>query len=152
MRKKFLNKATGEFTINDGFIVSKQTTLNDLEHHFGKEKLIQSAYIPNCYYTTSLFEIDNLFFKFYFTIENDVVKKIEFEIATEQKERIPWSNNRDFETSWIAWQMNDDTKFNWDDNPENEQYNIACTWGSVGVFFDFKQGTYQSYLSYKSVQ
>ncbi len=152
MHKKLINKANGEFTINNGFIVSNQTTQNALEQHFGKEKLIQSAYISNCYYTTSLFEMDNLFFKFYFTIENDTVKEINFEIETEHKERIPWANNRDFETFWIAWQMNDDTKFNWDNNLDNEQYSIVCIWGSVGIFFDFKQGTYQSYLSYKCVQ
>ncbi len=90
-----------------------------------------------------------LFFKFSFYFENETLKKIGFEIETEPTPRIAWGNNRDFETDWIASQMNDVTKIDWE-NPTCDQYWLVYHWGGVGIFFDFKNGTYDSFLSYKS--
>lgn len=150
MHMQLINKANGEFTINNNFIVSNKTTLNELVLHFGKDQLLESKYLPNCYYTTSQFEIDNLFFKFIFYLENEIVKKIGFEIETDAMPRKAWANNRDVETNWIARQMNDNTKFDWDTNPECKHYLLNCNWGTVGIVFDFKNGTYESFLNYKS--
>ncbi len=150
MALQLINKETGEFTINADFSVSNKTTLNDLLRYFEKDELIQSKYISNCYYTTSQFEIDNLFFKFIFYFENEIVKKIGFEIETEPIPRKEWANNCNLETDWIAKQMNDTIKFDWDNNPECKQYILNYNWGSIGIFFDFKNGTYESFLNYKS--
>lgn len=149
MFKQLINKVNGEFKINNDFIVSTKTTLRDLLFHFGKDQLIQSKYLSNCYLTLSQFEIDKLFFKFSFYFENETLKKIGFEIETEPTPRIAWGNNRDFETDWIASQMNDVTKIDWE-NPTCDQYWLVYHWGGVGIFFDFKNGTYDSFLSYKS--
>ena len=62
MFKQLINSSNGAFTINNDFIVSNKTILNDLQLHFGKNQLVQSKYISNCYYTSSQFEISNLFF------------------------------------------------------------------------------------------
>ncbi len=152
MFKQLINNATGEFTINNGFVVSNITRLSDLLIHFGEEELIQSKYISNCYYTNSQFAIDSLFFKFNFSIKNECVIKIGFEIETEPIPRNEWRSNCDLETAWIAKQMNDTTKFNWDNNPEFKQYILNYNWGSIGIFFDFKNGTYESFLTYKSIK
>jgi len=149
MFKQLINNVNGEFKINNDFIVSTKTTLSDLLFHFGKDQLIQSKYVLNCYLTLSQFEIDKLFFKFSFYFENETVKKIGFEIETEPTHRIAWGNNRDFETDWIASQMNDVTKIDWE-NPACGQYWLTHHWGGVGIFFDFKNGTYDSFLSYKA--
>jgi hypothetical protein len=150
MSKQIINKENGEFTINDSFIVSKKTRLSDLQLHFRNDQLIQSEYIPNCYYSSAQIEIDKLFFKFSFIIENETVQKIIFEIETEPINRIAWANNRDVETAWIKAQMNDESNFNWDSNPECNQYILSYNWGITGVFHDFKNGTYQSFLTYKT--
>ena len=149
MFKQLINDTNGAFTINNDFIVSNKTILNDLQLHFGKDQLVQSKYIQNCYYTFSQFEIDHLFFKFIFYIENERVKKMGFEIETVAKSRNNWANNRDVETNWIASQLNDTDKFNWEINSESNQYISNYRWGEVGVFYDFKNGTYNSYLAYK---
>lgn len=150
MYKQLINTANGEFTINNYFIVSNKTTLNELLLHFGKDQLLESTFISNCYYTSSQIEIDNLFFKFIFYLENDLVKKIGFEIETENKIREPWGNNKVLETAWVANQMSDSNIFDWDNNPEQKQYGFIFDWGGVSVFFDFKNGTYESSLYYDS--
>jgi hypothetical protein len=150
MYKQLINKENGQFTVNNDFIVSNKTTLTDLFLYFGKDQLIQSKYMLNYYYTASQFENDNLFFKFSFTIENMIVKRIGFEIEIGSKPRSAWGNNRDVETAWIANQMNDTTSFDWDNNHDNKQYILSYNWGDVGVTFDFKNGMYESFLNYKS--
>lgn len=151
MYKQLINNLNGAFTINNNFIVSKATTLNELKLHFINNQFFQNKYSTNCYYPSSQFEIDNnLFFKFNFCFENDILKKIGFEIQTESIIRNEWGNNRDFETSWIAKQMNDAVGFDWENNPKCDQYMLQYNWGIVGVFFDFKNGTYESFLNYKS--
>lgn len=147
---QLINIINGEFTINNNFIVSNKTTLNELLVHFEKDQLLKSKYLPNCYYTTSPFEIDTLFFKFTFSLENQTIKKIGFEIETDNTPRKEWANNRDFETNWIAEQMNDNTKFDWDTNPECKHYLLNYNWGTIGIVLDFKNGTYESFLTYKS--
>ncbi len=149
MYKQLINTVNGEFKINNGFTLSSTTTLNELLFHFGKDQLLESNDLPNCYYTTSQFEIDNLFFRFIYFIENEVVEKIVFEIETENKIRESWGSNRDFETNWIANQMNDNTNFDWDNNPECKHYVLSYNWGIIGIVYDFKNGTYESFLNYK---
>ncbi len=146
---QLINTTNGEFTINNNFTVSNKTTLNELVIHFGKDQLLESKYLPNCYYTSSSFKIDTLFFKFIFSFDNQTIKKIAFEIETAAAPRKEWANNRDMETNWIAEQMNDNTKFGWDANPECEHYLLNYSWGTIGIVFDFKNGTYESFLKYK---
>jgi hypothetical protein len=152
MYKQLINTENGEFTINDGFIVSNQTTLNDLLLHFGKEKLIESKNMAKdyCgYYRTSQLEIDGLFFKFSFEFKDEILKIIYFEIETEPKERIEWTFNHVFETDWIKAQTNDKTEFNWNNiSPGNSSYFVGYNWGNVGVFFDPFGGYFTTSLSY----
>ena len=42
--KQLINKDTGELTLNNGFVVTKETKLNDLLKKFGKDKFRQSEY------------------------------------------------------------------------------------------------------------
>ena len=149
MFKQLINRSNGAFTINNDFIVSNKTILNDLQLHFEKDQLVQSTHVSNCYYTSSQFEINNLFFKFIFYFENERVKRIGFEIETVAKPRNNWANNLNIETNWIASQMNNTDSFSWENKSECNQYISDYIWGEVGVFYDFKNGTYNSYLAYK---
>ena len=115
--------------------------------HFGKEKFKKyKSKIEGCSYygCGSQFEIDGLFFKFSFTYRDEILTRIDFEIETEPIER-GWGHNRDFETAWIREQLNDTSEIN-----DPNRFDVACNWGSMAVFlYDFKNGTYNTYLSYK---
>lgn len=145
MNKKIINISNGAFSITDGFVLSRTTTLQDLIGFFGEENLNKSEYTSNCYLGSQL-EIDGLYFKFNFFFAADLLTKIYFEIEEEPIERIPWSNNRDFETNWIADQMGE--SFVWDMNIAGRHFHLSYDWGFAGVFYDFKNGTFQSVISY----
>jgi hypothetical protein len=151
MTDQLINIKTGEFTIALDFITSKNTTLNDLINHFGKDKLTESEYVEG-YYSLPKLKIESLYFRFGFSFRNELLKQIYFEIDETPEPRAPYASNQDLETNWIAQQTNDTRKFDWNNNPNCEQYGLQYNWGVVGVFFDFKNGTYESSLSYKSNQ
>ena len=145
MDNKIINKLNGEFSIAEDLTLSHKTTLQDLQNYFDKKTLKKSPYAGNCYYTDQI-KIDDLYFKFSFFFEKNVLSSIEFEIEEEPIERIPWSNNRDLETNWIADQMGE--SFVWDMKIAGRHFKLSYDWGFVGVFYDFKNGTFQSVLSY----
>jgi hypothetical protein len=149
MTNQLINIKTGEFTIAPDFIASRTTTLNDLMNHFGKDKLTESEYVKG-YYSLPKLKMENLYFRFTFHFKNELLKEICFEIDETSEPRAPYASNQDLETNWIARQTNDTAKFDWNNNPNQEQYGLQYDWGGVGVFFDFKNGTYQSSLNYKS--
>ncbi len=139
--QQLINVQTGEFTLDNNFTISPSTTLKDLREHFGEDRLKKSGYIA---------KIDDLYFLFYFSFENGLLKRINFEIEEGPEERNPWGNNRDFETNWIARQMGDNSGFVWDMNEAGRHYHLSYKWGSVGVYYDFKNGTFESTLVYKN--
>ena len=139
--QQLINVKTGEFTLNNGFVVSSATTLKDMRDHFGNDRFKTRGYE---------LEIGGLYFVFRFSFENGCLKRIDFEIEEESKVRNPWGNNRDFETNWIAQQMGDDSGFVWDMDQAGRHYHLPYTWGSVGVYYDFKNGTFESSLIYST--
>lgn len=148
MDKKIINKDTGELCFDNGFVVSKNTTLEELLRHFGKDKITKSEYNRNVYILQQQ-KLGKYYLKFYFYFGKQHLNKIEFEVETKPIERIPWSSNRDVETRWIARQLNDKSNFKWDMNKAGRHYHLQYDWGSIGVYYDFKNGTFSSVLVYK---
>ncbi len=148
MSNQHINKHTGEFTIDKGFVVSHKTSLDELLAHFGNDNLKESDYVRGCYRSHQV-KLDDLWFKFSFYVDQGILNKITFEIETEQKERAPWSSNEEVETNWIAQQMGDDSGYVWDTKIAGRQYYLPYAWGGIGVFYDFKNGTFNSSLNYK---
>lgn len=148
MDKKIINKDTGELCFDDGFVVSKNTTLEELLRHFGKDKITKSEYNRNVYILQQQ-KLGKYYLKFYFYFGKQHLNKIEFEVETKPIERIPWSSNRDVETRWIARQLDDKSNFKWDMNKAGRHYHLQYDWGSIGVYYDFKNGTFSSVLVYK---
>jgi len=147
MRIELINRNTGEFTLDNDFRISHTTTIDELMAHFGKDRLKESEYMKDRYISSQV-KLDGLYFVFSFCFEKEVLKKINFEIEEESKERNPWGNNRDFETNWIAQQMEDDSGYVWDTKIAGRQYYLTYPWGGIGVFYDFKNGTFNSSLNY----
>lgn len=144
---QLINSSTGEFTLDNDFVVSPATTLKDLQEHYGKQ-LKKSEFAKDYWYLPEQLKIGDLYFVFRFSFEHERLKRIGLEIEEEAKERNPWGNNRDFETSWIARQMGDDNGFNWDTSEAGKHYHLPYSWGSVGVYYDFKNGTFDTSLTY----
>ena len=145
--KQLINKDTGELTLNNGFVVTKETKLNDLLKKFGKDKFRQSEYADD-YYSLPQTKIDEYYVIFGFEFKDEKLKKISFQVETEPIKREAWTSQRDLETKWIAQQMNDKSNFIWNmkitGRSEEHQYN----WGCIGVYYDFKNGTFDSGLFY----
>jgi len=144
---EIIDTKKGDFSLSNDFVLSSESKLKDVINFFGEANFKQSPYIKNCYLSSQL-KIDELYFKFILYFENDVLKKIQFEIEQEAKARTPWGNNRDFETRWIANQLKDSTNFNWDTAQPGEHYHNSYSWGTIGIYFDFKNGTYTSSINY----
>ena len=142
-----INKETGEFIFNENFAVGKNTQLGDLIDYFGKKNFLKSKFDPNCYLLSQQ-ESEGFYLKFFFYFKDDNIEKIEFEVETEPIKRIAWSSNRDVETKWIADQMGDTSNFVWDLNKAGRHYHLEYKWGSIGVYYDFKNGTFTSVLVY----
>lgn len=149
MMNQLINKNTGAFTIDDNFIITHQTSLEEMTNYFGESGLTKSKYVKDCY-TSIQVNIEELYFKFRFTFNQEVLKSIAFEIETEPIERIAWSSNEAVETNWIAKQMGDKSGYVWDLTIAGQQYCLCYSWGEIGVFYDFKNGTFESLLKYKS--
>ena len=110
--KQLINKDTGELTLNNGFVVTKETKLNDLLKKFGKDKFRQSEYADD-YYSLPQTKIDEYYVIFGFEFKDEKLKKISFQVETEPIKREAWTSQRDLETKWIAQQMNDKSNFIW---------------------------------------
>lgn len=147
MHKQLINAHTGEFTIENGFCVSASTTRQELRAYFGETRLTESASVKDCYISEQIAH-DKLYFTFFFYISDDKIKKIGFEIEDRPGPREPWTNNRDGETRWIATQMGDKSGFTWDMSRAGRHYHISYRWGSIGVYYDFRNGTFDSMLCY----
>lgn len=142
-----INRDNGEFELDKGFKISNTTTVDELLIYFGESNLKESLYVKGCYISPQI-KLERLYFVFSFYVENDTVSKIGFEIETEARPRAPWSNNRDFETNWIAQQIGDTDGFSWDMNQAGRHYHLPFKWGSIGVYYDFKNGTFNSAINY----
>lgn len=147
MHKQLINPDTGEFIIENDFCVSGSTTRKDLLAYFGEDRLTESASVKDCYISGQVAH-GKLYFTFFFYIRDERIEKIGFEIEDRPGPREPWTNNRDAETRWIATQMGDKSGFTWDMSQAGRHYHIPCKWGSVGVYYDFKNGTFDSILNY----
>lgn len=149
MVKKIINKENGAITIN-GFTIDKHTKFQDLLAYFGKDKFLKPPYANENYWVLKQQKIGAYYIKFNFTFNEEFLIRIGFEIETEPIERIPWSNNRDVETKWIAEQMDDSSNFIWDMNIAGRHYCLKYNWGYIGVFYDFKNGTFESIIAYNT--
>lgn len=147
MPEKILDRSSGNLIFND-FKISKESKSIDLKNHFGDHAFKKSNFNTNCF-VLSQQKIGAYYFRFYFFFGDKFLEKIEFEVETEPIERIPWSSNRDVETQWIASQMDDESHFVWDMNQAGRHYHLAYDWGSIGAYYDFKNGTFTSKLIYK---
>ncbi len=151
MKGQLINPLTGAFRLSDSFAITTAAQPDDLMRFFGKDALQESIYQKGCWYTLQKREIAGLYFKFcfYFTSARRL-KNLRFEVDESQAEREPWASNHLFETQWIAGQVGDTSNFVWDLTQAGRQYHLSFDWGTIGVYYDFKNGTFESLLSYRS--
>jgi len=149
MNKQIINKDDGSLTLHNGFVITQHTTLAELQSNLINEKLKKCAYAQNCFILPQT-KYGEYYIIFWFHFKDDKIYKISFEIETAPIERIPWSNQRDLETNWIAEQMDDKQNFIWDMNIAGRNYYLAYPWGSIGVYYDFKNGTFDSGIFYNT--
>ena len=142
-----ISPETGEIRFKDGFVVSKDSSLESFLLHFGKKHFKKSKFSPNCYQLSQK-KMGEFYLTFFFFFGSEFLEKVEFEVETEPIERIPWSSNEEVETNWIADQMGDKSNFLWDLRKAGRHYHLEYHWGSIGVYYDFKNGTFTSVLIY----
>ena len=114
---------------------------------FGKDKFRQSEYADD-YYSLPQTKIDEYYVIFGFEFKDEKLKKISFQVETEPIKREAWTSQRDLETKWIAQQMNDKSNFIWNMKIAGRHHHLQYNWGCIGVYYDFKNGTFDSGLFY----
>ncbi len=133
MFKQIINPATGEFTINNDFVVSNTTTINELANHFGENKM-QVSDMKNGHvnYRVDNLKISDFYFIITFYFFNTTITSISFVLKDKPYDA---SNNWDnfneqeqikegkFMEQWMAKQMKGDFK--------------RYDWGKVGTYYDF---------------
>ena len=133
MHHQLLNPQTGEFTLNNNFVVSNKTTVEDLLAHFGQDNMqLSDMHNGYCNYSTKQIQIGELYFNFTFNFFNKIITKLSFNLQPELYEaNADWDNFNEqenikkgkFMEQWMAKQMKGDFK--------------RYDWGKVGTYYDF---------------
>lgn len=148
MFKQIINPATGEFTINNGFVVSNKTTIHQLETHFGELKM-QVSDMKNGYinYRVDNLKIDAFYFIITFHFFNTTIKNISFVLQAEPyNDTASWDNFNEqeeikkgkFMELWMAKQMKGDFK--------------KYDWGKAGTNYDFHNLSTSCNIMYNETQ
>lgn len=145
MPQQLINLQTGEFTLNNDFVISGRTTVSDLEDHFGKANLAVNDFKNgHCNYAVGNINIGEWYFMLTFYFLNEIITKIGFVVQAE-----PYGDTDSWESfdekaeikkgkymeQWMAGQMQRDYK--------------KYEWGSAGVNYDFHNLSSSCFIAYK---
>ncbi|RYF12640.1 MAG: hypothetical protein EOO42_19860 [Flavobacteriales bacterium] len=153
--QSIINKETGSLYITDDFSVNSKTTLEELKTYFGLDRLeVEPAY--KTYENATLYDlkISDWYFVMTFYYNAGRLTHISFYPRDEEVNTASWDNfnpeaDRDYYTNWMAAQLGDTKKFKWDLNQAGRHYSFSYPWGDIGVYYDFKGGTYSCIMGFK---
>lgn len=154
MSQNIINIEKGTFYIADDFSINNETTLDELKTYFGLQKLeIKPAYKTYQNVTVYDFKISDWYFIMTFYYHAVRLTHISFYPRNEEVNNSSWDNfnpeaDRDYYTNWMAAQLGDTKKFKWDLNQAGRHYSFSHNWGDVGVYYDFKEGTYSCVIGF----
>lgn len=155
MNSKMIDTTNGNVFISKDFEVNSSTKRVDLENYFGKD-ILEVDIISEKYCNASVrdLEVFGYYFILSFYFENEKLTHINFYPRLEAKNNSSWDNydqkaEMNLMTSWMAIQAGDSSKFVWDLNVAGRQYSFSYKWGSMGTYYDFKNGTFVCVLTYK---
>lgn len=152
-KMKTIDTQTGAFCLSGSFRVTANTTMAEIAGYFDNLKIgpvrkssryskatVYNCKCTDCYITAT----------FYF--ENDRLSHINF-YPKESPEQSNWDNyDRDAEmqymTKWMAKQANDKNEYVWNLAIAGRQYHFTYDWGSMGVYYDFKSGSFSCTVRY----
>jgi hypothetical protein len=145
MFKQLINPATGEFTINNEFIVSNTTTIEQLKTHFGHVQM-QVSDMKNGYinYRIHNLKIDGYYFIITFHFLNSAIIQISFVLRDKPYDgNAGWDDfneqeqvkEGEFMKQWMAKQMNRDFK--------------TYDWGKMETNYDFHNLSTSCAITYK---
>ena len=154
MPQTIINVEVGSLYIADDFSVNNKTTLNELKTYFGVERLkVELAY--KTYQNATLYDlkIRDRYFTMTFYFDEGSLTHINFYPRNEKINNSSWDNfnpdaDRDYYINWLAAQLGDTKKFKWDLNHAGRHYSFSFPWGNVGVYYDFKGGTYSCVMGF----
>ncbi|MCZ8286386.1 MAG: hypothetical protein O9353_13120, partial [Bacteroidia bacterium] len=148
MTAQLINIKTGEFALNGGFVVSNQTTENDLTAHFGEERVSVRDF-KNGHSNCSIrnLKLGELYFILSFYFLNGRITRTEILVNTE-----PYDDNAGWDSfdkereikkgkfieQWMAGQKQGD------DN--------LYPWGNVGLTYDFHNLCSSGVITYNPAQ
>lgn len=143
---QLVNSSTGEFTLDNGFIVSHKTSAKDLTAHFGESNLSARDFKNgHSNYSVRNLKVGELYFILFFYFFNEQITKIEILVQAKLYDHEPDWNNFDqdgelkrgkFIEQWMAKQMRGDHK--------------EYAWGKMGVSYDFHNLSTSGFISYNS--
>ena len=139
---QLLNPATGEFKINNEFVISNKTTIEDLKAHFGEK--MSADNLGN--YSVRNVQIGELYFIFAFAFSNNTIKNISFVLRDNPYDEIASWDNFDeqeqkeegkFMKKWLADQIRIDIN--------------TYAWGKAGTSYDFHNLSTSCTINYRDV-
>ncbi|RZK54007.1 MAG: hypothetical protein EOO87_11550 [Pedobacter sp.] len=154
MTQSIINKEIGSLYIADDFTINSKTTLDELKARFGLKRLEMDT-IYKTYQNATLYDLKILdwYFVMTFYYDGDKLTHISFYPRNEEINNSSWDNfnpeeDRNYLTTWMAKQLGDSKKFIWDLNQAGRHYSFSYPWGNVGVYYDFKGGTYSCIMGF----
>lgn len=133
MHQQLLNPATGEFIIDNEFVVSNKTTIEELTTHFGEDKLaLNDMKNGHSNYSAWNIQIGKLYFIFTFYFFNSVVTSVSFILQAKPYDpNASWDNFNQadeikkgkFMEKWLADQIRIDIN--------------TYAWGKASTSYDF---------------
>ncbi|RZJ81329.1 MAG: hypothetical protein EOO47_04655 [Flavobacterium sp.] len=154
MPQNIINKYIGSLYIADNLTINGKTTLDELKNYFGLERLkVKPAYKTYQNVTLRDFKIRDWYFTMAFFFDADRLTHISFYPRDEEVNTASWDNfnpeaDRDYYTNWMAIQLGDTKRFKWDLKQAGRHYSFSHSWGDVGVYYDFKGGTYSCMMGF----
>lgn len=156
MNKNIIDKERGTLFITDDFSISSKTTIAELEAYWGLDRLdIERGYKEYENATIRDLKIKDWFFTMAFYYDGGQLKLISFYPRDKEIDESSWDNfnpeaDMIYYTQWMAVQLNDTSNFKWNLNQAGRHYQFSYAWGSVGVFYDFKGGTFSCMMDFKA--
>lgn len=153
---QIIDLSTGAFYCTPDFSINSRTRMEDIIACFGAERLSVTDY-HNGYSNVHIYNLKNgaCYFSIIVYFEREQVTHCSFWVGPELPEGgypddpADELRSRDFMTAWMGAQAGDTRTFTWNLDIAGRNYHFAYDWGGMGVYYDFKNGSFNCSLSYK---
>ncbi|GAA4737956.1 hypothetical protein [Flavisolibacter ginsenosidimutans] len=143
MTQSIIDTKDGELRFAEKFVVSKQTTPQEVIRYFGQDKVvIRDMNTGWKHYSVRNAKVNDTYFIFTLYFDNDILKMLDFLVSDEVITAGSWDDwserkeleKRDYYNEWLTKEIGNKRNF---------------PWGTIGAFYDTKGGGSSIVLRYE---